>query len=431
MIKKALISGRLWPFISLFLVIGSAAAALSGQRLAMICASALTLGAMGLLIQSKKNAIQAERANSKKMAESELCFRIFADNSPMVSSIKDSKGRFRWANHSFIREFGVFKAGQEMSALRTEMELEEVKGEIDENDAAVLRGETREYLMEIPRVDAPPRSWFVLRFPLAIDSETLIGISALEVTQQREAEQRLEAYTKELERSNRELQDFASVAAHDLQEPLRKIRAFGDLLEAETEGALGPDSRDYVMRMQASAMRMQALIEDLLSFSRVNTRAVDMVPVDLGATLAEVQSDLELALAQGGMSVESEALPVIEADSTQMRQLFQNLVSNAVKFRRKDVRPLLHIACRVQGASAEFEFRDNGIGFDRRYADKIFTIFQRLHGRDEYEGNGVGLAVCRRIAERHGGAIRAESEPGKGSVFIVKLPLKQQKRKAP
>lgn len=262
---------------------------------------------------------------------------------------------------------------------------------------------------------------------LLTEKETQAESTALKLTEKSEAEKKLGAYTFELERSNRELQDFASVAAHDLQEPLRKIRAFGDLLEAEASDTLTREAREYIERMQASAARMQTLIDDLLAYSRVNTRPGAMVLVDLSETLFEVLADLELAVAQGGLNVENEALPVIEADPTQMRQLFQNLISNAVKFRCLNARPVLRISSTVSDGVVELIFRDNGIGFDNRYRDKIFMIFQRLHGRDQYEGNGVGLAVCRKICERHGGLIRAEGEPDKGSAFFIRFPLKQSK----
>jgi two-component system, LuxR family, sensor kinase FixL len=247
-----------------------------------------------------------------------------------------------------------------------------------------------------------------------------------EITQRKQAEENLKIYAGRLELSNRELQEFASVAAHDLQEPLRKIEAFGDRLRGRFASALGDDGNDYLNRMTTSASRMRRLIEDLLTFSRVTTRARPFRPTDLNVILQGVLSDLEVRIEQAGGQVESAPLPTIDADELQMRQLFQNLVSNALKFHKPDVPPVVHVEAKIQGELCILSVRDNGIGFDEKYLDRIFTIFQRLHGREAYEGTGVGLAVCRRIAERHSGTITARSSPGNGACFIVTLPVKQR-----
>ncbi len=242
------------------------------------------------------------------------------------------------------------------------------------------------------------------------------------------ANERLGAFTRDLERSNRELQDFAFVASHDLQEPLRKIQAFGDRLKGKHGVALGEEGRDYLDRMQAAARRMHTLINDLLTFSRVTSKAQPFVPVDLGKVAQEVLSDLEVRVQETGGRVEIGDLPTIDADPLQMRQLIQNLLGNALKFHRAGVPPVVRMEATVtDGATpvCRLNVEDNGIGFDPKYLDRIFTPFQRLHGRTEYEGTGMGLAVCRRIAERHGGGITAESAPGEGARFLVELPLRQ------
>jgi signal transduction histidine kinase len=251
---------------------------------------------------------------------------------------------------------------------------------------------------------------------------------------------------RRLEISNRELQDFASVASHDLQEPLRKIQAFGDRLGSRYAGQLGPEGGDYLRRMQSAAGRMQTLINDLLAFSRVTTKAQPFVPVDLGQVAREVVSDLEARIEQAGATLDDVGigeLPTVEADPTQMRQLFQNLIGNALKFVPAGVVPRVRVFVEAlaptsataptaeadpSGSGPEtctIAVEDNGIGFDEKYLDRIFTVFQRLHGRDAYEGTGIGLAVCRKIAERHGGSITARSQPGHGATFLVTLPLRQ------
>jgi PAS domain S-box-containing protein len=268
-------------------------------------------------------------------------------------------------------------------------------------------------------------------------TEILLAIE--DITVRKQAEENLKKFAARLEHSNRELQEFASVASHDLQEPLRKIQAFGDLLKTQCQDALPPEGHDYLERMQSAAVRMQTLINDLLMFARVETTASPFVKVDLEQVAREVASDLETRIEREGARVEIGELPVVEADPTQMRQLLQNLIENALKYRRKGVRPVVKIHATVikerraqkrPGNHPTSDFsqimvEDNGIGFDEKYLDRIFLVFQRLHGRKEYEGTGIGLAVCRKIAERHNGSITAKSTPGRGSSFIVTLPLRR------
>jgi signal transduction histidine kinase len=235
----------------------------------------------------------------------------------------------------------------------------------------------------------------------------------------------LETTNTELMRSNRELQDFASIASHDLQEPLRKIQAFGDRLAATTQ--LSADSQVYLDRMLDAAGRMRTLIDDLLAFSRVTTKAKPFTRISLNRIAKEVVSDMEVRISETGAQVKVGRMPGIDADATQIRQIFQNLISNALKFQKAGTTPEVNIYSTMERKGANdivaITVKDNGIGFDQKYTDRIFTIFQRLHGRNEYEGTGIGLAVVRKIAERHGGTVIAESEIGKGSQFVVRLPV--------
>jgi len=241
-----------------------------------------------------------------------------------------------------------------------------------------------------------------------------------------------------LERSNRELQDFASIASHDLQEPLRKIEAFGDRLKRKCRNVIDDDAALYLDRIQSSTSRMRDLINDLLLYSRVTSKAQPFGTCDLAQVAAEVVSDLQIQIEESGGKVKIMDLPVIVADATQMRQLLQNMISNALKFRRDDIAPVVEISGRIANPAArkncnvmvpgeiyELSVSDNGIGFDMKYADHIFSIFQRLHGRTEYEGTGIGLATCRKIVERHGGWIFAQSDPGEGTTITAALPVKQ------
>lgn len=256
-----------------------------------------------------------------------------------------------------------------------------------------------------------------------------------DITERKLAEEKLQINARKLEISNQELQDFASVAAHDLQEPLRKIQSFSDRLKIKAKEDLKPDALDYLDRIQNSAQRMQVLINDLLTYSRVTTKAQPFATLDLNQIVAHVVSDLEIRLEQSHGKVEWQNLPLIEADSTQMNQLFLNLIGNALKFFRPEHPPVVKIESRTfdpsplgkSGPACQISISDNGIGFEEKYLDRIFTIFQRLHGRQEYEGTGIGLAVCRKIVDRHGGVITARSTPGEGASFLVTLPLKQQR----
>jgi light-regulated signal transduction histidine kinase (bacteriophytochrome) len=254
----------------------------------------------------------------------------------------------------------------------------------------------------------------------------LLGISE-DITDQKR-QQEMEMYTKALEVSNREMQDFVFVASHDLQEPLRKIQSFGQFLRDEFKEVLGEAGKDYVERMQSAASRMQILINDLLALTRVTTKAQPFVKVDLSKVVQEVLVDLETRIAEKKAQVLVESLPVVDADATQMRQLFQNLIANALKFQKVGVPPEIKVSSAAAGGQCRILVQDNGIGFDNKYGDQIFKVFERLHGRDEYEGTGIGLAICRKVVERHHGTIKAEGILGKGSTFTITLPLQQQKR---
>lgn len=248
-------------------------------------------------------------------------------------------------------------------------------------------------------------------------------------------EKTVEDRTAELERSNKELRDFAYVVSHDLQEPLRKITAFGERLETKCGDGLTEQGKDYLARMVDAAVRMRDLIDDILALSRVTTRAEPFAKVDLGMTVRNVLSDLEISLKEGKGTVEVGDLPVIEAEPVQMRQLMQNLIGNALKFREEGVPPTVKVSAEIRAPAGDdngeccLVVADNGIGFDEKYAERIFGVFQRLHARHEYSGTGIGLAICQKIVQRHGGSIEAHSTPGEGTRFVVTLPMKQPKQK--
>ncbi len=242
----------------------------------------------------------------------------------------------------------------------------------------------------------------------------------------------LSMFSDELARSNRELEDFAFVASHDLQEPLRKIMAFGDRLESSDN--LSERQQDYLQRMRGAASRMSTLISDLLEFSRINTRGKDFQLVDLNMIVNNCVDDLNVLIEESQVVLVLDDLPSINADATQMRQLFFNLLANGIKFSSgvENAKVELHVeqiakpnTIDIEGLENWYKFiiKDNGIGFDQEYAEKIFAPFQRLHSRQEFKGTGIGLAICRRIVERHNGLISALGEEGEGAIFEISLPL--------
>jgi signal transduction histidine kinase len=263
-----------------------------------------------------------------------------------------------------------------------------------------------------------------------------------ETIQQREterdkAETAMKEYADDLMRSNRDLQDFANIASHDLQEPLRKIQTFSELLQDRYQSGFDERGQGYIRRINDSAERMQVLILDLLIYSRVTSRGQPFERVDLNDVVRSVLNDLEVRIEETQAHIDRTHLPIIDADATQMRQLVQNLLSNALKFIKPDEPPRIKISARVYDEPhalrksdqtvqcCELRVTDNGIGFEEKYLDRIFQPFQRLHARSEFQGTGMGLAICRKIAERHGGSITAESRPGQGTTFIVRLPTRQ------
>jgi light-regulated signal transduction histidine kinase (bacteriophytochrome) len=242
-----------------------------------------------------------------------------------------------------------------------------------------------------------------------------------EVVRREAAEQAQDAALSDLHRSNQDLEQFAYVASHDLQEPLRMVASYTQLLAQKYGGQLDDKAQSYINYAVDGATRMQGLINDLLTYSRVNTRGQALEPTDLHAVLGEALRNLTAAIEENQAIITNDDLPTVRADATQLQQVFQNLISNAIKF-RGEASPHIHVSAREEGGEWLFSVKDNGIGIDAKHAERLFVIFQRLHTRQEYPGTGIGLAVCKRIVERHGGRIWFESEPGKGSTFFFTLP---------
>ena len=312
--------------------------------------------------------------------------------------------------------------GQNVSIL----EPESVKGEIKKLDEKVKQGgKVRHHQTLRLRKDGTIINASITLSPILDISGRLMAISTVtrDITDIKKAEEMLRLKLEELALSNAELEQFAYVASHDLQEPLRMIASYLQLLQRKYQGKLDEKADKYIYFAVDGASRMQSLINDLLEFSRVTTKAKEFEPASSEAILETVLSDLEMVIKENEATIYYDALPEIVADSTQIAQVFQNLIINAIKFRGEEP-PEIHISAKEEKNHWLFSVRDNGIGIDPKYSDRIFEVFKRLHKREEYPGTGIGLSICKKIVERHGGHIWVESEPGKGSTFYFTLPFR-------
>jgi PAS domain S-box-containing protein len=259
--------------------------------------------------------------------------------------------------------------------------------------------------------------------PIKSATGEIVGTSAIarNITERKRAEEDIEKHAKELARSNAELEQFAYAASHDLQEPLRMVASYTQLLAKRYQGKLDADAEEFIRYAVDGATRMQRLIQDLLALSRVGSRHLEFLPTDCEALLDQALTALKATIEETDALVTHDPLPTVKADALQLIQLFQNLIGNALKYRTED-RPYVHISADREGDTWVFSVRDNGIGIDPKYAERVFEVFERLHGEAEYPGTGIGLAICKKIVERHDGRIWVESEPGKGATFFFTIP---------
>jgi PAS domain S-box-containing protein len=383
---------------------------------------------------------------ARKAADIELQkLSLIASKTDNVAIVTNAHGEIEWVNDSFHKLTGYTlaevigkKPGDILQGAKTLQEtVDSIRGALAKHEP--FSGEILNYSKD------GRTYWLSLNInPVFDDDGKLLQFVAIEseITTRKEIEiklrkevegvmKKLNVMNERLEVSNRELLDFAYVSSHDLQEPLRKIQAFGDRLKSTCQDSLNEKGLDYLERMLNAASRAQILINDLLDFSRVTTKAQPFQSIKLSEVLEGVLSDLEVRIEKSAVILEVEPLPIVEADALQMRQILQNLIGNALKFLREGVTPVVQVRSRVYIENAqewcEIRVIDNGIGFEQQYAERIFQIFQRLHGRKTFEGTGIGLAICRKIAERHNGTLTAEGEPDQGATFIFTLPTHQLK----
>jgi len=415
----------------------------AGQnRTVIIISTALTFIALWQAAAMILRDFAKRRRAEEAMADEHNLFSAIIDTIPAHVFVKDVKGRYVFENAAHRRSLGIADESAIERTAAAEHAADEAGEPFSEEDRRIVETGQAMLNREVPvtRAGAVEEWLETTKIPLREADGTIVGLIGVssDISARKRQEVELQHSAEQLKRSNEELQNFANVASHDLQEPLRKIQAFGDRLRVKCAPQLGDAGLDYLERMESAARRMQSLIQDLLKLSRVVTQAQPFERCDLQKILRDALSDLEVALEKSEARISIGPLPAVDGDPVQLWQLFQNLVNNSVKFRRPGVPPEIRITGRVFAAPAdliagaaagdpvaEITVQDNGIGFEEKFAEQIFVVFQRLHSRDEYPGTGIGLAVCRKITDRHAGRIVAKSRPGGGAIFLVTLPVQQ------
>jgi PAS domain S-box-containing protein len=374
---------------------------------------------------SARRAAEAERVRLLRQAQAaEARFRALLEAAPDAAVIAGRDGRIALVNRQTEVMFGYDR--QELLGQPVEVLLPERFRPRHVDHRARYAAAPRTRLMGVGlelfgrRADGSEFPVEVSLSPVEADGDLLVISLIRDVSERKQAEARLRQTAAELARSNAELEQFAYVASHDLQEPLRMVASYTQLLARRYRGRLDADADEFIGFAVDGAVRMQRLIQDLLAYSRVGTRGKPFAPTDCGAVVDQVIVDLGPAIAESGATVTRDPLPTLPADAVQLEQLFLNLIGNAIKYRAV-APPRVHITAEPQAGGWRFAVRDNGIGIDPQYAERIFVIFQRLHTRDEYPGTGIGLAICKKIVERHGGRIWVESRPGQGATFYFTL----------
>ncbi|HET9986286.1 MAG TPA: PAS domain S-box protein [Longimicrobiales bacterium] len=382
-----------------------------------------------VVVRDRARASWAEAA----LRESEERFRGAFEASAIGFALVETDGRFRAVNRSLCEMIGYGEPELLGLTFQQITHPEDLRADLALLNH-VLAGELDRYHLEKRFIHKHGHVvWIVLAVSLVRDASgapAYVVAQMTDITGRKAAEQGLARHAAELERSNGELREFAYVASHDLQEPLRTVASYAQLVAERYRGLLDARADRWLGYMVSGVERMQHLIGDLLALAQVRTAEGAFAPTDTAAVVVRTWERLRAQPAGSDAQLTLGALPAVVANAAQLEQLFQNLLGNALKYRRPDAPPRVHVSAdrRVRGGSAEWEFtvRDNGIGLDMAYADRIFQIFQRLHRDDDHEGTGIGLAICKRIVERHGGRIWVESAPGEGAMFRFTIPERER-----
>ncbi len=366
--------------------------------------------------------ITERKLTERALQESESKYRQIVELAEEGIWVIDSNARTTYVNHAMARMLGYTESEMFGESLFDFMD-EEAKKLANDNIDRRKQGITERHEFRLKSKDGKDVWTYMSTSPVMDEKGNLLSCCALvyNITERKDSEQQMLQLTTDLKRSNQELEQFAYVASHDLQEPLRAVTSYTQLLAQRYQGNLDAKADKYINHIVDGASRMQQLINDLLAYSRLGTRAQEFQVADCNAAVAQSLCNLEIAIAETKAIITYESLPTVMADEFQLVQLFQNLIGNAIKF-CQDV-PIIHISAIIQDNEWLFSVRDNGIGIDSEYADRIFVIFGRLHSRREYLGTGIGLAMCKRIVERHSGRIWVESQSGEGATFYFTIPI--------
>jgi len=365
----------------------------------------------------------ASDITERRQAEEKLITIMKAvESTSDAVGISDAQGRHFYQNRAYTDLYG-YATAEELQAAGGGAATVRDPAAARELFATILSGKPWAGELELVTKSGRVFTGYERADAILDQAGRLIGVIGIitDITERKRAEEHLRRALAELERSNRELEHFAYVASHDLQEPLRMVASYTQLLAKHFEGRLDEKGRKYVHYAVDGAVRMQTLINDLLTYSRVGKQGKPLAATDSHVALGGALRNLSVVIAESHAVITNDHLPEVRADAAQLILLFQNLLANAIKFQR-DALPRIHVTARPQGGEWWFSVRDNGIGIPAQYAERVFVIFQRLHTREEYPGTGIGLAVCRRIVEHHGGKIWFESQPGEGTTFFFTIP---------
>lgn len=377
-----------------------------------------------------------------KLSASEHQYRMLAETLPLHIYTVDANGQLLFANKWLTEFTGKTMAELNATSWQDILHPDDIAAYRDiwpredrKNINTELRIRNRHGIYKwhtgtaifIPADKEELSTWNV--YMVDIDAQKMVEQTLKDNLELKQTQKKLEDNIRNLNENNRQLEQFAYVASHDLQEPLRKISFYSDYLNARFGDKLGENGNAVCTHIINAANRMKGLIHDILSYSTINADSRIMQPVDLGALADEAIQDLSIAIAAKNAGISHLDLPVIDGHPGQLKQLFANLISNSVKYVADGVTPRISISAQIKGNTVQILFADNGIGFDPIFLDKMFSLFQRLHSRDKYAGTGIGLAICKKIVNLHHGTISATSKPGQGSTFIIHLPILQAKEK--